>query len=357
MGRPMLNRTPPQTFEDQGSGVADATACDDDGHLLGDLLDAICIRDAAYVRSDFHGAVGLATPGTERAALLYLVVEGCCHLRVESGAGAVLAAGDLALIPGGRPHLLATGETLAGMAPDEARASALARTGQPIIVGDSRQERTCRAICGRLNFADVLLHPLLQAAPDLLLIRGGERGSHLILDDVVQLIERRMAGGEAMPAESMTRLSEVLFIEALRIGVTQAGDLARLVATAHDRQVSRAKALIHEDLGAPWTVERLAKAVCMSRSRFARRFRDLVGVGPMTYVAEQRLQQALRLLQLQNAPVKVVAAAVGFRSPASFTRAFAERFGYPPSRLERALTSIAQKGVRHVVRPLRRAGP
>lgn len=318
-------------------------AGDEAGHLLSDLLDAIAIRDAAYARADFHGVLGVAVPETERAALLYLVVEGSCHLRVESGSGAVLSAGDLALIPGGRAHLVASGEVAAGMPLSEARVSPPVRRSEPFILGDRRQARTCRAICGRLTFADALLHPLLHVAPDLLLISGHDRGPHLILDDIVRLIERRMAGGEATPAESMSRLSEVLFIEALRTGMTRTGDLARLVATVHDRQVSRAKALIQEDLSTPWTVERLAKAVCMSRSRFARRFRDLVGVGPMTYVAEQRLQQALRLLQLQNAPVKVVAATVGFQSPASFTRAFAERFGYPPSRLERAQTSAARR--------------
>lgn len=339
----MLNRSPPRAVEDQTPRASRALTGDEAGRLLGDLLDAIAIRDTAYARADFHGVLGVAMPATERAALLYLVVEGSCLLRVESGRGAVLAAGDLALIPGGRAHLVASGEVEAGVPLSEVRGAAPARCGQPVVLGDRRQARTCRAICGRLTFADALLHPLLHAAPDLLLISGHDRGLHLILDDIVRLIERRMAGGEVTPAESMSRLSEVLFIEALRTGLAQAGDLARLVATVHDRQVSRARALIHEDLGAPWTVERLAKAVCMSRSRFARRFRDLVGVGPMTYVAEQRLQQALRLLQLQNAPVKVVAGAVGFRSPASFTRAFAERFGYPPSRLERAPTSAARR--------------
>jgi AraC-like DNA-binding protein len=67
----------------------------------------------------------------------------------------------------------------------------------------------------------------------------------------------------------------------------------------------------------------------MSRSKFALRFRELVGTTPASYVADWRLALAERLL-MQNQPVKVVADAVGYGSQGSFTRAFTVRNGMPP---------------------------
>lgn len=68
----------------------------------------------------------------------------------------------------------------------------------------------------------------------------------------------------------------------------------------------------------------------MSRSRFADRFRELVGSGPMAYIGDWRLQRALSLLAESNVPIKAVAHRVGYRSAAAFTRAFSERFGGSP---------------------------
>jgi transcriptional regulator GlxA family with amidase domain len=88
--------------------------------------------------------------------------------------------------------------------------------------------------------------------------------------------------------------------------------------------------LIHRDVGAAWTVESLAGAVGMSRSRFAEQFRELVGSGPMNYIAEWRLQRAQHLLVQNSLSVKSVARQVGFQSAAAFTRAFTKRFKRSP---------------------------
>ena len=69
----------------------------------------------------------------------------------------------------------------------------------------------------------------------------------------------------------------------------------------------------------------------MSRSRFAERFKDLMGIGPMTYVSDWRLQKAVYLLRQTPATVQTVANKIGYQSPAAFTRAFTQKFGESPS--------------------------
>jgi AraC family transcriptional regulator, activator of mtrCDE len=108
------------------------------------------------------------------------------------------------------------------------------------------------------------------------------------------------------------------------------------MSAVYDPQIGRALMLIHGDVAAPWTVESLAAAVGMSRSRFAERFSQLVERGPMAYVAEWRLQRALSSLAAAPTPIKTVARSVGYRSAAAFTRAFTERFGCSPKERRRA---------------------
>ena len=98
-----------------------------------------------------------------------------------------------------------------------------------------------------------------------------------------------------------------------------------------DPQVGRALELMHKDASHPWTVESLAHAVGMSRSRFAERFSELMNDGPMRYLSDWRLQRALVMLGQSRVNVQEVANKAGYQSAAAFTRAFAQKFGAPPS--------------------------
>ena len=73
----------------------------------------------------------------------------------------------------------------------------------------------------------------------------------------------------------------------------------------------------------------------MSRSRFAERFSQVMGLGPMSYLADWRLQKALALLDSSHVSVQQVAHAAGYQSPAAFSRAFSSKFGVAPSAYRR----------------------
>jgi AraC-like DNA-binding protein len=122
----------------------------------------------------------------------------------------------------------------------------------------------------------------------------------------------------------------VLFIELMRAGLDQGPELRKVMSALADPQVGRALSLIHERPSDPWTVESLAAAVGMSRSRFAERFRELLASSPMTYLADWRFQRALKQLNQSHAPIKAVARDNGYASSAAFTRAFRQRFGCAP---------------------------
>jgi transcriptional regulator GlxA family with amidase domain len=83
------------------------------------------------------------------------------------------------------------------------------------------------------------------------------------------------------------------------------------------------------------SVETLAQRACLSPRHFSRRFKEIFGTTPATFVEALRLDEARgRLADHRNA-IKGVGASVGFKSGRAFGRAFERRFGVNPSNYRR----------------------
>ncbi len=88
---------------------------------------------------------------------------------------------------------------------------------------------------------------------------------------------------------------------------------------------------MHKNLGAPITQEQLARHLHLSTSRFRAVFKAAVGMSPLHYLLNLRLQQAQRLLIRTNLSVQEVAAQSGFEDPFHFSRFFKKKCGTSPS--------------------------
>ena len=305
--------------------------------ILGDVFSTLRLRGALYFRTDLSGPFAVKVPELGRAARFHLVVQGVCLVRVGSGETVTLHAGDLILVPAGRDHTLS--DAPCDAAPDlETVLSDAGYDGRGVLtVGDGDPAAATQMVCGHLTFRDGADHPLLRALPDSLVTRSADRAKEPWLDEILRLITRRIflptPGSEA----AVIRLSEALFIELIRFSAQQHPAMASLIAAVEDPQIGRSLTAIHERADANWTVQSLAAEAGMSRSRFAERFRTLIGMSPMGYLSEWRLQKALAMLDESRCSVQQVAARTGYQSPAAFTRAFAAKFGAPPSEYRRQI--------------------
>jgi AraC-like DNA-binding protein len=94
--------------------------------------------------------------------------------------------------------------------------------------------------------------------------------------------------------------------------------------------VGAALRLLHDEPAHPWTVAALAARTGVSRAALARRFSDLVGEPPMTYLTDLRLALAADLLREPDATVAAVARRVGYGSAFALSAAFKRERGVSP---------------------------
>ena len=99
---------------------------------------------------------------------------------------------------------------------------------------------------------------------------------------------------------------------------------------AGDAQVAEVVAALAAGPGEPWTLDRMAGLVHLSRSALTERFRRATGHSPMRMLREVRMNRARTLLTKQCLAVTRVAFEVGYGSVAAFSRAFTADHGVSP---------------------------
>jgi AraC-like DNA-binding protein len=167
---------------------------------------------------------------------------------------------------------------------------------------------------------------LLKALPALIVMRGDEWESPLVRM-LAEEIVKDDPGQEAV----LDRLLDLLLITVLRAWFAQPDAKAPAWYRAYsDPVVGKALRLIHNDPAHQWSVAALASEVGISRAAFARRFSDMVGEPPMTFLTDWRLSLAADLLLEPDATIGSVAYQVGYGSPFALSAAFKRVRGISP---------------------------
>ncbi|MCC9608021.1 AraC family transcriptional regulator [Blastopirellula sp. JC733] len=209
--------------------------------------------------------------------------------------------------------------------------------------------------------------PTLRALRDrTLLLSGTIQSSGLdltqALPDIPSICKSRMESRESLQSQVLPLVTDKLVTDR-QGGIALANVILSLVLTETIREELRSlpldvaswlSGMQDEALGpvlsamlrepeAPWTVEKLASAGCMSRSTFARRFREVVGESPMDVLTAIRMRIATDLLQSSHG-LKSISRQSGYGSISAFTSAFRKRYGITPSQFRK--NSLIRMGFR-----------
>jgi AraC-like DNA-binding protein len=270
----------------------------------------------------------LGTPG--HIIAYHVVISGRLVCIVDGEPPMEVGAGEVVLLPRNDPHLLASAPGLPAIDAHELIRPG-GNGGLPQIDHGGGGEAT-GIVCGYLT-TEHSPNLLIASLPSLLRLDISKGASRDWVEASVRFAARELVKGKMSSLPMITRLSELLLVEAMRdYAATLDGAKAGWMKGLNDAQIGHALTLIHGRIEAPWTIERLAHEVSMSRSAFNERFTALVGLPPIRYLTQWRLQLAREKLRRGEQSIAQIAHAIGYESEAAFNRAFKRTFGEPPAR-------------------------
>jgi AraC-like DNA-binding protein len=158
------------------------------------------------------------------------------------------------------------------------------------------------------------------------------------LDQLVQdYFFERVVSRESVDQEALLFLGRRIMEEALSVTFLKdvKGEALPPDALSEESITSRALRYIEANLFEPLDVPDIAKRSHASASTLLRRFKSDVGMTPYMYIKNRRLEEALLLLKTGSHPVGDVALLVGYENFGSFSEAFKEKYGEPPSHFKK----------------------
>jgi AraC-like DNA-binding protein len=315
--------------------------------VVSQMLDSVRLTGGTFLRAELRAPFAVtAMNGIETCARFgrsyehvipyHLILRGPCFAGLPGATLAPVPVGTVLLFPRGDAHVLADAP---GRAPVPINPLLPPRTiDGPINLQGGGSGDATLLICGYLACERRRWNPLLASLPAMMMIDVGDGPLATWMDSTLQYALTRSSGSSIAADAQLARLSELLFVEALRrymesLPPGESGWLAGL----KDRQVGAALVRMHSDPAARWSVESLASTVGLSRSAFAERFQGLVGMPPLEYLTRWRMQLAAGLLRSTERSLLSIALETGYQSDAALIRAFRREFGVTPARWRRGV--------------------
>ena len=298
--------------------------------LFEDLLRGIRLRSCVHSLSEARAPWGVSI--AKGSTFFHIVYQGECWLQLKGAREPIqLGAGDFVVVTQGLPHTMRDQPSTPVVDYFE-----LLKTSAPVgdgVLCFGGNGVVTRLVCGGMLFENHDSNPLLAILPPLLCVKGTKGGAQSWLGLTVEhLLSELDRGGRAGAEEVVTRLAEIVFIQAVRAHFEENVETANsgFLAAVRDPQIGEALAILHRQPHRPWTVISLARRLAMSRSAFAARFTELVGEPPQRYVTRLRIDAAAERLRTSGDHLSTVAATAGYKSVAAFVKSFKRHTGMTP---------------------------
>lgn len=268
--------------------------------VLSDILSGLRATGSVYFCDFLAPPWELAYAG-EKRAMFHLVRRGPAKVQV-----------------GDRVHTLETGDFVF-FAPGVDHS----------VFNDDADAAQTLLLCGYCHFDALDDDVLLPALPRVVLMQRDELEQWPWLVRTLEHLSSEYMSAAPGSKLTVNRLTEVLLVQLLRADFGRNGNEG-IVAALGDARLARAMTRIHQDPGHAWTIEEAAREASMSRSGFARKFKELLETSFFDYLTRLRMRNARQLLSASRLHIGDVAGKVGYQSELSFVRAFKKLHGVTP---------------------------
>ncbi|MFE9424749.1 cupin domain-containing protein [Kitasatospora sp. NPDC006697] len=303
--------------------------------ILTEALASMRTGMPASARTEGRAPWGLRL-GPVPGASFHVVLHGTCWLLDCTGAGhdTALGPGDVIFLRDGRDHVLTDHPDSPQVGIGEC-GSGPAGPIRTLTLGGEGPGTSL--LCGTyLLDPGRRPHPLLGQLPELIHLPA-RPGAHPELTSTIQLLGGELENPRAGSTGIVPLLIDSLLIYILRAWLDEqpAGTARGWAAALRDPATAAALNAIHAEPAAPWTVAALAAEAGLSRAGFARRFNELVGEPPLSYLTRWRMTTAARLLREGDTPLSTVAGQTGYGSEYALGKAFKREYGLAPGSYRR----------------------
>jgi len=294
---------------------------------LTDVLGSLRLNGRVFSYSEFSAPWALELPPS--AFSYFHVVErngGWLRLKEETE-WRLVAGGDLVVIPHGGGHVIGSDKNVK---PLTLKQFLHLRDDGGLVQHGGGGPQT-HLVCGLFQFGNGLDNPLISLLPRCIHISEAREDAAGWLGSTLRQLVYEARSPRPGSQIMVTRLTDLIFIQAVRTWLAaQPKDGGGWLGALRDRQIGQALGLMHRNPADNWSVESLANQVSMSRSKFAARFKRLVGESPLAYLSHMRLDLAATLLADGDLTVREVSQRVGYDSETAFSTIFKRRYGSPP---------------------------
>ena len=247
---------------------------------------------------------------------LNVVQKGECWLSVGAREKVRLRSGDCFLLTGGKPFTLAT--DLSRPQRDSAEQLYMhAKEGLAVCNGGGQ----FFAVGIIFKFQGHLPPLLFRRLPPVIHIDGSSDHAAALRWSLDRFkAEMRNVGlGRSL---ILSHLAPIMLVQTLRLYVSSSPvEKSWLQALAHPR-LSKVLEAMQTNYERSWSLDELASLAHMSRSGFALAFKKTVGLSPLVYLANWRMQIACERLEASDTSIATIATEVGYDSESAFSTAF-----------------------------------
>lgn len=296
------------------------------------LLQNVHLFETKYYR--LNGAGNWSYSITRQDTILfYLVMSGGFCIDVGNGPRET-RAGDMIMIPSTHKHvsyaLNYNGDEAQPL--DELLNDCEDRTLE--LKGDDSGDGALNSslILIECKYDKAMIRPLLSVLPSILPEVNDEAdGRFEVIDVEIRLLTLEAEHERMGKTAVINHWASIMMIECLRVYIERLPEATDNWLTAmKDPFLTKALVAMHEMPSENWTINKLAEVAGMSRSSFAQRFKEVVGIPPLTYLMDYRLRLAARYLRLQQNSISRISELVGYASDSTFSQAFKRVYGISP---------------------------
>ena len=263
------------------------------------------------------------------ALIVHIVLVGSVYIQLNSQNSLTANAGEIVIITSGKQHTGADNAVRKLVNALDISNLFDGHKNEAIEFGTESVEKNL-ILTVRCEMDTIMARPFMQALPEVIHVQHGETTAPEWLQIGLHFLALETQNIQAGRDIIIDHLVRILLIKCIRDHIQNISTKHGWLSALNHPELNYALASIHNQPELAWTVESLAEQCCMSRSKFASLFHEVIGESPLAYLQQHRMRLASKYLRKSNYSIQQIANMVGYTSETAFSQAFKRTYELSP---------------------------